>query len=134
MNGDDKAAAQVIAVSRGVETPWQFVLAVGEALVLGRAVDCDVVLPNRGVSGRHAILRHLSSPTDSDAVSEIHLEDCSTNGTGISTGSGDPWLPLRKGESRVVGGELPAAPAAVQLQGPGRGRSAHDLCAWAGAA
>ncbi|CAE7429974.1 unnamed protein product, partial [Symbiodinium sp. CCMP2456] len=92
-------AAAVVAVARaGAEQPWQFVLAPGEAVVLGRAADCDVVLQSRGVSGRHAVLRHRRVNED---TSEMCLEDTSTNGTGLASGS--EWQPVRKGDSKALG-------------------------------
>ncbi|CAJ1424998.1 unnamed protein product [Effrenium voratum] len=95
MNDDGKAVAKVVAITRGVEQ-WQFVLGPNGAVVLGRAADCDVVLPSRGVSGRHCVLRHQKKE---DGTWELFIEDVSTNGTGVSAGS--EWLPVRK-ESKAL--------------------------------
>jgi len=101
MNDDGKAVSKVVTIARGADPPRQFVLHLGEALVFGRAADCDVVLPHRGISGRHAALRYRLSK-DSDPKPELCVEDTSTNGTGASAGRGETWGPLRKGESRVL--------------------------------
>jgi len=98
MNKNGQAAAVVAVARAGAEQPWQFVLAPGEAVVLGRAADCDVVLQSRGVSGRHAVLRHRQVNED---TSEMCLEDTSTNGTGLASGS--EWQPVRKGDSKALG-------------------------------
>ncbi|CAE7814282.1 unnamed protein product [Symbiodinium sp. CCMP2592] len=97
MNKNGQAAAVVAVARAGAEQPWQFVLAPGEAVVLGRAADCDVVLQSRGVSGRHAVLRHRQV----NDTSEMCLEDTSTNGTGLASGS--EWQPVRKGDSKALG-------------------------------
>eukprot|EP00930_Biecheleria_cincta_P027301 TRINITY_DN19181_c0_g1_i1.p1 TRINITY_DN19181_c0_g1~~TRINITY_DN19181_c0_g1_i1.p1 ORF type:complete len:1191 (-),score=227.26 TRINITY_DN19181_c0_g1_i1:107-3679(-) len=99
MDDDGKAAAKVVAIFRKAEPPRQFVLPPGDVLVFGRAGDCDVVLPSRGISSRHAMLRH--KPCASGG-SEMFLEDTSTNGTGTCGGDQTTWSPLRKGESRQL--------------------------------
>mmetsp|Transcript_74028 Transcript_74028/g.130819 ORF Transcript_74028/g.130819 Transcript_74028/m.130819 type:complete len:899 (+) Transcript_74028:86-2782(+) len=102
MNDEGKAASKVvISIARSSDPPRQFALSLGEALAFGRAADCDVVLPHRGISGHHAALRYRLSK-DSEPKPELCVEDTSTNGTGTSRGRGESWVPLRKGESREI--------------------------------
>eukprot|EP00443_Scrippsiella_acuminata_P094587 CAMPEP_0115541578 /NCGR_PEP_ID=MMETSP0271-20121206/90541_1 /TAXON_ID=71861 /ORGANISM="Scrippsiella trochoidea, Strain CCMP3099" /LENGTH=125 /DNA_ID=CAMNT_0002974659 /DNA_START=103 /DNA_END=477 /DNA_ORIENTATION=- len=96
---------KVVSIACGSDPPRQFVVAVGEILVIGRAPDCDVVTDLRGASGRHL---EFSVVEETEGVVECRVMDVSTNGTGICTpgqsGADERgWLPLRNGQSHEVG-------------------------------
>jgi len=94
---------KVVAIWRGTEAvPWQFALAAGEVLSIGRSADCDVQAEIRGVSGRHVELRVVEAAGATEGSLELHVKDTSTNGTGLSSSSTEPWAALR-GESRKLG-------------------------------
>ncbi|CAK9097969.1 Probable serine/threonine-protein kinase PknB [Durusdinium trenchii] len=93
-----KAVPKVVTFSHGAEY-LQFVLQPGNALLLGRGADCDVVVASRGVSGHHAVLRYRP-PDKPEAEAAMCLEDTSTNGTGVSAGT--EWQVVRKGNHHVI--------------------------------
>lgn len=96
VENDGNPAGKVVTVTRGDQF-WQFVMHPGRSVLIGRGSDCDVTLPYRGVSVHHALLRYRPLG-DSEPV--MHLEDTSTNGTGMA--SGPDWLPIRKGQARAL--------------------------------
>mmetsp|Transcript_47018 Transcript_47018/g.134553 ORF Transcript_47018/g.134553 Transcript_47018/m.134553 type:complete len:638 (-) Transcript_47018:128-2041(-) len=121
MSGEKRS--KVLTISREGQTLKQFVLAVGEVLVIGRAPDSDLVAELRGVSARHAeltLVEQAPAPAPAAAAAapgapaaapaapeelqlDVRIRDVSTNGTGMSSTIGQTWSPLRKGEIRSVG-------------------------------
>mmetsp|Transcript_35065 Transcript_35065/g.74579 ORF Transcript_35065/g.74579 Transcript_35065/m.74579 type:complete len:599 (-) Transcript_35065:21-1817(-) len=106
------------------EHRWQFALALGEVITIGRAQDCQVCLQSRSVSSRHAELSLVeveASPppvaadnagahdpeataavAKQDKVLELVLKDVSTNGTGVAAASSS-WTAVRNSCKKTLG-------------------------------
>lgn len=90
----------ILAISRGDEVPRQFLLGYGEAITVGRSPSCEVVVDLRGASARHAEI-FVELREDAPCVC---VRDRSTNGTGTVDAQGEPWVPLRSGETKALQG------------------------------
>jgi FHA domain-containing protein len=113
--GDEEAQTGAIAT-------WVYALRSSVHLVtLGRAHDCDVVIPDRSVSRRHALIKR-------DDGRFLVLDAGSSNGTSINgrnvlTRGAGPPSPLAPGDTLRLGSlEFTFAPASAVREMAAKGR------------
>eukprot|EP00930_Biecheleria_cincta_P082436 TRINITY_DN7216_c0_g2_i1.p1 TRINITY_DN7216_c0_g2~~TRINITY_DN7216_c0_g2_i1.p1 ORF type:complete len:807 (+),score=101.34 TRINITY_DN7216_c0_g2_i1:36-2456(+) len=99
--------AKVIAISNGDQTPQQFVLSLGESLVVGRSPASDVQVKCQACSWHHAQLfveiAQESLGADAHPRLDLFILDESSRGTGITHDPAGPETVLKRGVPEKLG-------------------------------